>query len=81
MTRAGQAQAKAALAQARTSFSYTRILAPFDGVVTEKKADPGTLASPGLPIFTVEGMDAIDWKLRSMKTTCSTSGWESRRRL
>ena len=56
MTRAGQAQAKAALAQARTSFSYTRILAPFDGVVTEKKADPGTLASPGLPIFTVEGM-------------------------
>ena len=57
MTRAGQAQAKAALAQARTSFSYTRILAPFDGVVTEKKADPGTLASPGLRIFTVgEGM-------------------------
>ena len=56
MTRAGQAQAKAALAQARTSFSYTRILAPFDGVITEKKADPGTLASPGLPIFTVEGL-------------------------
>ena len=56
MTRAGQAQAKAALAQARTSFSYTRILAPFDGVITEKKADPGTLASLGLPIFTVEGV-------------------------
>jgi RND family efflux transporter MFP subunit len=56
MTRAGQAQAKAALAQAHTSFSYTRILAPFDGVVTEKKADPGTLASPGLPIFTVEDL-------------------------
>ncbi len=56
MTLAGQAQAKAVLAQARTSFSYTRILAPFDGVVTEKKADPGALASPGLPIFTVEGL-------------------------
>jgi RND family efflux transporter MFP subunit len=54
MTLAGQAQAKAALAQARTSFSYTRIVAPFDGVVTEKKADPGMLASPGMPIFTVE---------------------------
>ena len=53
-TLAGQAQAKAGLAQARTSFSYTRILAPFNGVITEKKADPGTLASPGLPIFTVE---------------------------
>ncbi len=56
MTRAGQAQAKAALAQAHTSFSYTRILAPFDGVVTEKRADPGMLASPGLSIFTVEGL-------------------------
>ena len=54
MTRAGQAQAKAALAQAHTSFSYTRILAPFDGVVTDKKIDPGMLASPGLPIFIVE---------------------------
>ncbi|MGB9205856.1 MAG: efflux RND transporter periplasmic adaptor subunit [Terriglobales bacterium] len=54
--RAGQTQAKAALVQARTSFSYTRILAPFDGVITEKKADPGTLASPGLPIFTIEGL-------------------------
>ncbi len=54
MARAGQAQANAALAQAHTSFSYTRILAPFDGVITEKKADPGTLASPGLPIFTIE---------------------------
>jgi RND family efflux transporter MFP subunit len=56
MTRAGQVQAKAALAQAHTSFSYTRILAPFDGVVTEKKVDSGTLASPGLPIFTIESL-------------------------
>ena len=56
MTRAGQAQAKAALAQAHTSLTYTRIVAPFDGVITEKKADPGTLATPGLPIFTIEGL-------------------------
>ena len=56
MAQAGQAQAKAALAQAHTSFSYTRIVAPFDGVITEKKADPGTLASPGLPIFTIEDL-------------------------
>ncbi len=54
MAKAGQAQAQAALSQARTSLDYTRIRAPFDGVVTEKKADPGTLASPGMPIFTVE---------------------------
>ena len=54
MAKADQAQAKAALSQARTSLDYTRIRAPFDGVVTEKKADSGTLASPGMPIFTVE---------------------------
>ncbi|MGA8541699.1 MAG: efflux RND transporter periplasmic adaptor subunit [Terriglobales bacterium] len=56
MTRAGEAQAKAALAQALTSLSYTRIVAPFDGVITEKKVDPGMLASPGLPVFTIEGL-------------------------
>jgi len=54
MAQAGQAQAEVALTQARTSLDYTRIRAPFDGVVTEKKADSGSLASPGMPIFTVE---------------------------
>ncbi|MGA7293107.1 MAG: efflux RND transporter periplasmic adaptor subunit [Terriglobales bacterium] len=54
MAKAGQAQARAALSEARTSLDHTRIRAPFEGVVTEKKADSGTLASPGMPIFTVE---------------------------
>jgi RND family efflux transporter MFP subunit len=54
MARAGQAQANAVLTQARTSLSYTRIRAPFAGVLTEKKADAGTLASPGMPLFTIE---------------------------
>ena len=56
MARAGQAQAKAALQQARTALGYAHIVAPFDGLVTEKKADIGTLASPGMPIFTVEDL-------------------------
>jgi len=56
MARAGQAQAKAALQQARTALSYRHIVAPFDGLVTEKKADVGTLASPGMPVFTVEDL-------------------------
>jgi RND family efflux transporter MFP subunit len=54
LARAGLAQANAALAQARTALGHTRIKAPFDGVVTERKADLGTLASPGMVIFTVE---------------------------
>jgi RND family efflux transporter MFP subunit len=56
MARAGRAEAKAALLQARTSLGYTHIVAPFDGLVTEKKADIGTLANPGLAIFTVEDL-------------------------
>ncbi len=54
MAQAGQAQANAALTQAQTSFGYARIRAPFAGVVTGKMADVGTLASPGMAIFTVE---------------------------
>lgn len=54
MARADQDQAKAVLTQAKTALEYTLIRAPFDGVISEKKADVGTLASPGTPIFTVE---------------------------
>ncbi len=54
MSRAGLTQVQAGLAQARTSQEYSRVRAPFDGVITEKKIDPGTLASPGMPLFTIE---------------------------
>ena len=54
MARADQEQAQAAVTQSITALSYTRIRAPFDGVVTERKADSGVLASPGMPLFTLE---------------------------
>jgi RND family efflux transporter MFP subunit len=54
IAKASLVQANAVLTQARTSLEYTRIRAPFAGVVTERKADPGTLASPGMPILTLE---------------------------
>ena len=49
-----KAQAEAALAQANTALGYTRIRAPFDGVVTERRADPGAMAAPGVPMLAVE---------------------------
>lgn len=52
--RAGMAQAEAAVGQARSYFGYTRIRAPFDGVVTAKFADAGSMASPGMPLLVVE---------------------------
>lgn len=51
---AGRSSAQAAVAQARTGMDYTRIRAPFDGVVVAKLADAGSLASPGMPLFVVE---------------------------
>lgn len=63
MAQAEQAQAKAALLQAQSAFEYTRIRAPFDGIVTEKKADTGMLASPGTPILTVE--DVVHHRLEA----------------
>ena len=51
---AGRTQAKAAVQEARTALNYSQIRAPFEGVVTARKVDVGTLASPGLPIFVIE---------------------------
>lgn len=47
-------QAEAAVAQASAMKGYTEIVAPFRGVVVERKAEPGMLAAPGMPIAVVE---------------------------
>lgn len=74
MANSEQVEAKAALAQARTALDYTRVRAPFDGVVTERKVDPGALASPGMPLLTIEGVgryrleaDVDETSLRDVK--------------
>ncbi|MGB7972611.1 MAG: efflux RND transporter periplasmic adaptor subunit [Candidatus Deferrimicrobiaceae bacterium] len=47
-------QAKAQEDAARAMLSYTRVTAPFPGVVTGKKADVGSMAAPGVPILVME---------------------------
>lgn len=47
-------QAESAVAQAATMRGYTEITAPFQGVVVERKAEPGMLAAPGMPIAVIE---------------------------
>ncbi len=51
---AALAQARAAEAQARAALGFTRIHAPFDGVITAKLVDAGALAAPGVPLLTIE---------------------------
>ena len=53
-------QARARLAEARTMESYTRIRAPFAGVITTKEVMRGDLASPGVPMLTLEGTGNLE---------------------
>ncbi len=46
--------AEGAATEAQTMLAYTRILAPFDGIVTAKRADVGDLATLGKPLLDVE---------------------------
>jgi multidrug efflux system membrane fusion protein len=48
------AQVDQEIRSASISRDYSRIAAPFDGVVTAKSADPGILAAPGVPLLTIE---------------------------
>ncbi len=46
--------ARAASEAAETVETFSRIAAPFDGVVTEKMVEPGNMAAPGTPLMRVE---------------------------
>jgi RND family efflux transporter MFP subunit len=46
--------AEATVAEAQTMLGYTRLTAPFDGIVTAKRADVGDLATPGKPLVDLE---------------------------
>jgi RND family efflux transporter MFP subunit len=48
------AQIDQEIRSASISRDYSRIAAPFDGVVTAKSVDPGILAAPGVPLLTIE---------------------------
>ena len=59
---AAQAQAQAARDQAHNAsimLSYTRLVAPFAGVVTARMADPGTMAAPGMPLLQIDRTGAL----------------------
>jgi RND family efflux transporter MFP subunit len=40
-----------------TEQSYTRLVAPFDGIVVKRSADPGDLAVPGKSLITLQGIN------------------------
>ncbi len=55
--KAGIEQAKSAVEEANVMQSYTKIHAPFDGVIIKKHIEIGGLAVPGTPLLTFENPD------------------------
>lgn len=51
--------AAAAAVEAGALLNYTRVAAPFAGVITRKHADVGDLASPGKPLLEMEDATAL----------------------
>ena len=52
--------ARAGVAQMEIELSYTQVRAPLDGVVVKKFAQPGDLATPGMPLLEVEQQDSLE---------------------
>jgi membrane fusion protein, multidrug efflux system len=47
-------QAEAEVETARVSLGYSKIASPIDGIVTARRAEPGMLASPGMPLIAID---------------------------
>lgn len=47
-------QAEEAVRRAAVAEGYTTVTAPFAGRVIERRAEPGTMATPGAPLFEIE---------------------------
>lgn len=54
--------AKAALSQAEAQRQYIHIRSPADGIVTNRHLEVGSLATPGMPILTIESRDKLKFE-------------------
>jgi multidrug efflux system membrane fusion protein len=53
------AAARAGLGLASSQMRYASVVAPIDGVVTQKMANAGDLAAPGRPVLVIEGLKKL----------------------
>ena len=56
---AAQDAARASSEAATVASSYTTLTAPFDGIVTSRSIDPGSMANPGVGLVTLEDARAF----------------------
>ena len=61
--RANVRAAEADLAKARRDLERTRVRAPYDGIVKEKRVDLGQFVSPGTPVALIAGVEVAEIRL------------------
>jgi RND family efflux transporter MFP subunit len=68
--------AAAAARVAAVNASYSTITAPFDGLVTAKHTEPGNMVSPGMPLVTIESVEAfrLEFQVDEARVRSLTSG-------
>ena len=57
--------AEAAARAAAVTASYSILTAPFDGLVTATLTEPGNMASPGMPLLTIESVESFRFEFQA----------------
>ena len=55
--------AKATLEMARIQLGYTKLIAPYDGIITSRNVEPGEVVSPGREVLTMSDLSRVDLKI------------------
>ncbi len=55
VAKAQVAEASASVQSAQVGLSYSQVVAPFDGRISQRLVDPGAMASVGVPILAIQG--------------------------
>jgi HlyD family secretion protein len=72
---AAQAQielAQASLEQARIQLGYSKLIAPYAGIITSRSVEPGEVVSPGREAFTLSDLSTVDLKIFVDETSIGT---------
>ena len=67
--------------QAQVNLQRTRIVAPFDGVISARYADVGQFVTAGMPIADLHSTDRVQIKVSLTPNEISDLGWQARSKL
>jgi HlyD family secretion protein len=47
----------------RIQLGYTKLIAPYDGIITSRNVEPGEVVSPGREVLTMSDLSRVDLKI------------------